>query len=279
MQPSIYDYDDYRAFLRACLEEKARKNPAFSLRAFARDTGLSPSHLSRALSGQKKLSGSSAHLISANLELNSKESSYFQTLIELEKSKSFDKDGGSQNGTRLLKNLGREHKGKVKVLSLEMFQAVAHWYHFAILALTNTKGFQSNAGWIAQRLGIKALDARFAVDRLLDLGLLKEKNGAWTAENDAKLSTTDDFRSAAIQENHRQHLQLADKALENFPVELREFNNITLSMNLGDLPKAKKRIREFVEKFNEEMERNRGDEIFQLNVQFYPLSQQEKGQS
>lgn len=273
MSISIFDYDDYRNFLRDSLEEKARRNPAFSLRAFARDTGLSPSHLSRALSGQKKLSSSSARLVSEGLGLGVRESEHMQTLIELEKA------ARNQYDNRLLKNLTRHNRRRAKILALETFQAIANWYHFAILALTNTRGFQSNPGWIARRLGIKPLDASFAIDRLLELKLLTQENGNYVAADGAQVSTTDDFRSAAIQENHRQHLEIAAQALKDIDVELREFNNITLAMNLSDIPKAKQKIREFVDRFNREMDRDQGQELFQMNVQFYQVSQQEKGQS
>jgi uncharacterized protein (TIGR02147 family) len=279
MQTSIYNYSDYRSYLRAAIEEKVRKNPSFSLRAFARDADLSPSHISRALSGQKKLSVSAAQSISGSLGLNSRELEYFRTLVELEKSKGQDAELNHQNKKRILKSLALQQRGRMKVLSLEVFQVIANWYHFAILSLVATKNFQSSSGFVAQRLGIKALDARFAVERLIQLGLLEEKNGVWTVVDNGAITTTDDFKSAAIQENLRQQLGLAEKALDNIPVELREFNNISVVMNQSDIPKAKKKIRAFIEDFNSEMERNRGEEVFQLNVQFYPLSQREKGQS
>jgi uncharacterized protein (TIGR02147 family) len=270
---SILQYDDYRSYLRDSLEDKARKNPAFSLRAFARSTGLSPSHLSRTLSGQKSLSASSAQLISSSLGLSARDTAHLLTLVELEKASL------GMNEGRILNRIAKQRRGQPRILSIDTFQAVSQWYHFAILALTNTRGFQSSASWIAQRLSIKTLDARFAVDRLLNLGLLKEKNGTWLAVDGAQITTTDDFRSAAIQENHRQHLELAASALGEIDPALREFNNLTLSMNLSDVPRAKKKIREFVDKFNEDMERNRGQELFQLNVQLYPLTQSEKGQA
>ncbi len=60
------------------------KNTTFSLRAFARLVGVSPSHLSRALSGQKRLSATSARQISLALNHTSEEADHFLGLIELE---------------------------------------------------------------------------------------------------------------------------------------------------------------------------------------------------
>lgn len=273
MGTTAFDFDDYRAFLRASLEEKAKQNPAFSLRAFARFSGISPSHLSRTLSGQKKLSSSSVHLIANSLGLSAGETNHLLALVELEKTTDDKKK------SRIVRSLGRQAGGRTKVLSLENFQVLSDWYHFAILALAKTRGFQASSLWLAQRLGIRSLDAKFALERLVKLGLLEKHGSGWRAADDGQISTTDDLASAAIRENHRQHLQLAEKALAELAVEVREFNNLTLAMNLGDIPKAKRKIRAFIDEFNREMERDQAQEIFQLNVQFYPLSRREKGQA
>jgi uncharacterized protein (TIGR02147 family) len=273
MNESVFEFDDYRAFLRTSLKAMAQKNPVNSLRSFARKTSISPSHLSRALSGKKKLSASSVHLISESLGLSANETNHLLALVELEKAKEGDKRN------RIIRILKKQARGKTKTVSLETFQVVADWYHFAILALTNTRGFQSRTDWISRRLGLGVWDARIAIERMLKLGLLIETKNGWKAVNEAEISTTDDLQSSAIQENHRQHLKLAEKALLAYAPELREFNNLTLSMNLRDLPKAKKKIRDFVSQFNQDLERNEGDEVFQLNVQLLPLSLRKKGTS
>ncbi|MGE0617107.1 MAG: hypothetical protein AB7P04_15865 [Bacteriovoracia bacterium] len=47
---------DYRELLKAALAQRIQKNPAYSLRAFARDLGISPGHLCEVLSGKHRLS-------------------------------------------------------------------------------------------------------------------------------------------------------------------------------------------------------------------------------
>lgn len=274
MTLSVTSFEDYRAFLKAHIEDKARRVPGFSLRTFARQSNLSPSHLSRTLSGQKKLSASSAQQISSALRHSPIEKAHFLALIELERAKD------DQQRHQILKGLSRRGRDMPKLLSLETFRILSDWYHFAILALTNTRDFQADAGWIARRLRIKPLEARFALDRLLQLGLLRRTaKGSVETVDGTNVTTTDDTSAAAIKENHRQHLELAAEALKEIPLELREFNNITLSMNLRDMPEAKRRIREFVDQFNREMETKPAQEIFQLNLQFYLASHRDKGQA
>ena len=270
---SIFHFDEYRKYLRAVLDEKTRRNPSFSLRAFARAAKVSASHLSRTLNGESKLSATSARQIALALNSSAEEADHFLGLIELEQA------ADDVDRRRILKRLSRNQPSRAKVLSIEHFRLIAEWYHFAILNLPNLRGFRSDISWVAKRLGIRPIEARLAVERLLMLGLMHKTPKGLKAAEEVDLQTTDDISSAAIQENHTQHLNLAQNALREVPIELREFNNLTLSMNLADVSRAKKALRDFIDKFNRDHESVPGQELFQLNVQFYLLSKSERGKS
>src|SRR4051812_21291279 len=60
---------DPSRLLRTALEEKTRKNPAFSLRAFARASGISHTVLSLVLSGKRRMSRKAALQLAEYLEL------------------------------------------------------------------------------------------------------------------------------------------------------------------------------------------------------------------
>jgi uncharacterized protein (TIGR02147 family) len=270
---SIFDYDSYRQYLRDALAERTRVNSSFSLRSFARMTGLSASHLSRTLSQEKRLSVTSARQIAMALNLTVDESDYFLSLVEVEAAPT------PERKAKILRKVSRSGRGRPEIVPIEAFRIVADWYHFAILALTNTRGFRSDPIWIARRLGIKPQEAKAALERLLTVGLLVADGKSVKAANDANISTSDDITSAAIQENHLQHLKKAGEALSSIDAELREFNNVTFSMKLSDVKKAKKLLRDFILRFNSEMETPGGDEIFQMNFQMYPISQIERGRA
>jgi cyanate lyase len=56
--------------LKNIFQERINKNPKYSLRAFARDIGLSPSLLSMVMSGQRQLTAKQAAKISLKLKLS-----------------------------------------------------------------------------------------------------------------------------------------------------------------------------------------------------------------
>ncbi len=68
---------DFRGMLRAELGRRQVKNPAYSMRAFARDLGLSASGLSEVLSGKHSLSLRRAVIVSQRLGLSGHESDDF----------------------------------------------------------------------------------------------------------------------------------------------------------------------------------------------------------
>ncbi|MDR9825364.1 TIGR02147 family protein, partial [Vibrio sp. FNV 38] len=86
-------------------------------------------------------------------------------------------------------------------------------------------------------------------------------------------STPEDVRDLAIGKYHRNMLGLAEEALA-LPLDRREFNGLTVSIPSRLLPQVKDKIRAFRTELNELLSREtEPGEVFQFNVQFFPLTQ------
>ena len=81
-RPSVYDYTDYRAYLRDYyVAEKARR-PAFSYRYFARRAGhTSPNFLKLVIEGKRNLGPASDTAFARALELDAEEAGFFAELV------------------------------------------------------------------------------------------------------------------------------------------------------------------------------------------------------
>jgi len=224
-------------------------------------------YVSRIVGGKRHLSMAAASRISHLLDLSPEEENHLMRLVASERM-----PGDSAAVRMVRRRIASSAKTAMRTISKEQFNMVADWHHFAILALTNTRGFLPSSAWIGKRLGIPALVAREAVERMLKCGLLKKEARGYRALEDAEIETPHDIPSQAVRENHRQHLALAESALRELEVEMREFVNSTMAMNLNDVPKAKRRIRLFLDRFTKDLEKKPGDELFQMNIQFYRLS-------
>lgn len=78
----IFEFDDYREYLKVALAENQSKG--ISIRKFTRSSGLaSPNYFQMVISGKKNMSIQSAKKVAQALGLNRTEQQYLQTLISL----------------------------------------------------------------------------------------------------------------------------------------------------------------------------------------------------
>src|SRR4051812_21328836 len=75
---------DYRRFFRDACEDRCQRNSRYSLRAFARDLGISAPRLSKILNGRHGLSVEAASEIARRLGLSESEQDLFMALVESE---------------------------------------------------------------------------------------------------------------------------------------------------------------------------------------------------
>src|SRR5690606_36043223 len=84
MHTPVYRHQDYRSFLAAEFDRRQARNPAYSLRAFARDLKIAPSTLSEIFNRQHGLSPVRAARVAAEMGMSKDERVYFCRLVEAE---------------------------------------------------------------------------------------------------------------------------------------------------------------------------------------------------
>ncbi len=67
-------------------------------------------------------------------------------------------------------------------------------------------------------------------------------------------------------------IELAQMAITEQDVNERQINSTTLKVNKNDLPEAKKFIFDFIKEFATRFNQTESDEIYQLNVQLFALT-------
>lgn len=246
--------------VRGALAEHQARNPGFSLRAFSRRMKVSPAELSLIFRGKRQLTRRMGEKLLEGLALDPVSA---RTLLE-----------------RLPHRLSRKKRAphvstpsalKYVQLSADEFNVVADWYYLAILSLAETAAFQSDPQWIAERLGIRRQEAISAIATLVRLGLLERKKRSLGLTG-RRFTTTQDIPSAPIRKNHAQALELARRALDETPVELREFGASIIAADPDLLPEAKARLRELRREVSRILESGKKKEVYRLSVQLIPLS-------
>ncbi len=254
--------------IRSNLDQIKIKNPGFSLRAYAKKLELSPSALSEILNGKRKISGKMAAKIIDRMNLSPDVSSPVLSLFE-NKMKDLDFEDSDT------KNESPAPPAVIDFLQLssDQFNLIAEWQHFALLSLMETKTFKSDVAWIARKLGITIQQAHSSIERLIRLGFVFKKNRKLVTNKRALISS-DNIPNQAVRKSHYNDLILAEKALDQTPVDERDFTAITVAANKKNLPKARKLIREFQDKLTLCLEQGEKDEVMKFTFYLYPLTQE-----
>ncbi len=258
---------DYREFLTKALEDRHARNSKYSLRAFARDLGISVASLSLILAGKQGISKAVAKKIAKRLGMHEEEKRFFCDLVESEHAR-----GARQ---KELARIRLQQYSREQSLTLDTFQVMSDWYYFAILELTMIDGFVSSPAWIAKSLGISISVTEAAIERLKRLELLEEVDGI-LCQTGGFMATPSDVPSEALKKFHSQLLHKAQKAIYDQSVEERDISSITLPIQVCDIPWAKQQIKEFRRGLMAKLESaEKKDAVYCLAVQFFGVQEKE----
>ena len=252
--------------LRAVLLKKIKNNTAYSARAFARDIGVSPSFVTQILNGKKKINLNRAIDIVKALRLTDNEK---QSLIGAVL---------SENGMELQVK-SQPKKNLINDLSEDQFSVVADWYHFAILDLSTTKGFESTPAWIAKRLGLTPFEVEMALIRLIKVGLLVKSGNTYKKaktqiEFPTKLSLT------SVREHHRQMMDRAKLQLDKTDAksfQSRMISSMTCAADKSKIEQARQKVLEFQQELaNFLSDGSECEEVYQINIQLFPHTKEKE---
>lgn len=139
----------YQNILEVLLEERRKRNPSYSLRAFARDLGVSGSRLSEILNGKQGLSLKYARKFSDILQFDEDESEYFCNLVVSSHSR---------------RKLDRESaKRKIQEFKSAKTGKISEWIYPAVQSLSKLSSYQATPEWVSERLGISLEEAKEAL--------------------------------------------------------------------------------------------------------------------
>jgi uncharacterized protein (TIGR02147 family) len=264
--------DNCMAVLKAEYTARTARNAAYSLRAFARDLGMSPSRLSELFNGKHGLSAKRAAELARRLGFSPDEVARFSDMAEA----AFGRSEVNRKAAEL-RLTARAPGGSANPIDLDAFAVISQWYHLAIVELAQMKGFDSDPLWIARKLGIGTLEVKIAIDRLLRYGLL-ERSGDQLVPVHARNNVGKGVPSEAIRTFHMQLLDRAQAAILSQPFDQRGASATILAVPRGAVLEANVLIREFRQRFSEAMTRY-GDkeQLYCLAVQFFSLEGDDDG--
>jgi len=264
----LYQFTDYRAYLRDWLTEAKETTPAMSYRFLALRIGIDPGFLVHIFHGQKHLAEKHLPALTKLLRLGKRETEYFHRLV------AFGKAKGERETSKRFLELMELRDGQVREVGSHQYKYYLHWYVPAIRCLIAAREFRGDYKDLAHQLmpSITPEQALEAVVLLKKLGMIKAlPNGTWETV-DTHLTTGDAWSGLTIRDFQKQTLGLAIAALENVPKEEREISTMTFAIPKEEVSTVQDMVREFRSRMARwAVASPSADSVYQMNIQIFPL--------
>lgn len=269
--PDIFEYVDYRGFLRDWYAAGKEHTRYVSYRWLARRAGFSsPSYLRHVMHGERNLGPESVESVVQALGLGEDEGRYLRDLVDFNQAET--QDTKSDAFERVASH--RRFR-KARRIDEGLYRYLSHWYYPAIREMSARPDFVAEPGWIATRLlpPIEPSDAERALDTLFDLGLLVRGEDGEVSRAEPTLSTEHEVQNLAVENYHHQMLERAGGSIRLARAEQRDLAAMTVCISLETIDELKARVHVFRERLLELCDSDPKPEVvFQINTQLFPLT-------
>jgi uncharacterized protein (TIGR02147 family) len=271
---NIFEYTDFRRYLKDSLDQGKKKNAAFSHRFLARELGLlTPNLILLVIQGKRNLTPTVAFKLSRFLKHTKKEAQYFEHMASFLQAKTHDeRDRHYVAMLELRRNL------KTAILEKQQYEYYNNWYNPAVRELVTGPDFSGDLKALAKKLSpaITPEQAGRSVELLLSLGLIK-KSGSRYQQTSPLVSTGPVVDSVAVANFHRKTALLAAESFDRHTRQERTITSCTVTLSEVHFQQLKREIADLRQKALELAEApDKTNRVYQLNLQLFPMSKSAK---
>ncbi len=270
-RPEIYEYHNYREFLKDWLSYLKKGRANLSLRQLAKSSEIAPSHISMVLNGKRDLTKDMLSKLKPYLQLRPSELSYLENLQVLS-----DSDSQEERVVAIKKMQKFSNYKQKNLEEVVSYKYLSKWHHVVIRELADLKEFSLDTDWIHKHLKYKVSkkDIRSAVQFLVDHEyiiessegrfILKEKNQTCFAQ----------IHKSGLTEFHKQMFQLATQSIDKTESERRWISGETLAISQTQFDQVRKILQEAHSKISK-LKNNQSDNDIVYHTSFiaFPVSE------
>ncbi len=271
--PEIYQYSDYRIFLKELLEEKKKENRLFSHRAVLQRMGVSSSgFLANVISGRKNLTPDQVQKLSAILKLKAAEARYFECLVLFTQARSLE-DRNAQ-----MKRMVANQKVETRALSKKQLNLFSNWHYVVLREMLFFHRLKDDFRAAARMLmpPISTEEVEKAVSELEALDFIAKDAEGIYRQKDSAVTTGDEIRSLQVANFQMETMELAKAALDKLPMHERDISCMTVTLSMESFDQVKSEIQAFRKRISAIAVADKAsDQVFQCNIQFFPVTRKE----
>jgi uncharacterized protein (TIGR02147 family) len=276
--PDIYQYTDYRAFLRDYFAERKAANDSFSHQFFARKAGIKSSgFVLHVMKGQRNLTRPVLLNVARAIGLDAGRTEYFEDIV------SFDQATTQSDREYYFGRIAAKRK-HIKAVSIDdrQYQLYSEWYHCALRELVTLVPKADDPSTLAKLLvpAITSGQVKSSLRLQEELGILK-KNKSGFSQAQPFVSGGGPVRNTALVKYQKEMLAHAMSAWDRFTPAETTMHTATLCMSEDLLDKIRQEIRDFKNRLLELVgsEEKKPERVFHLNINLFPISKAVKGKT
>lgn len=267
---TVFDFTDYRLFMKAYYQFQKQKNPAFSHRYFAMRAKVNSSGFYKnVMDGKRSLGRSLVVRFAEAMELRKKESDYFENMVCFSEAKTVEEKRIYFERMMALRRLDAYQ------VQSSQFEFYSKWYYSAIRELIGLIRFKDDYTVLGRLLDppIRPDQAEKAIKVLEGLKFIaKDEKGVYRqAQN--HITTGSEVESLNVANYQIACMDLAKEAIDRHQPANRDMSTLTLSLSKPGFEALKEEIIAFRKKLLcLEKQFPNADRVYQLNTHFFPLS-------
>jgi uncharacterized protein (TIGR02147 family) len=270
--PSVFRFLDAREFLRCAYEARRKADRKFSHRRIAQVLRAGSSSFFRdILNGKSKLTPTRVLGFSRLFHLDVPETEYFENLVSYTQAESAEE---KQRAFARLKKT--EAIGRHALLQASHAEYFSKWHYAAVRELLVIHDFRGDYAALGRLLNPPLTEsvAREAIVLLNRLKLIRKRpQGGYEPTERVVLSGPQNV-PAHIRPVLSNHLDLAKRALDLMSPSIRPFSYQTLSVSEKSFARIHEKLRSLRDEiFEIVLDDEDVDRLYQLNFQFFPLSE------
>ena len=267
---NLFEYLNYREFLRDAYEERHATDWRFSHRYIADRAGFDGSMFNKILQGKRNLTERMVKVFADIFCNDDREKVYFANMVAFNQTKTHSES------RQYLEKLVATKECKVEDLAKDQFEYFDHWYHAVIRELVTFYPYVGDdaALGLMVRPPITASQVRSSIALLERLSMIKKNpETGFYEQTQGLISSGSESFSTAVNSYIQQNLDVAQTAMDRFDKTERNLSTLAFACDettYGELVEMVRRFRrEVLAKVSQCEKPNR---VFQLGMQLFPLS-------
>jgi uncharacterized protein (TIGR02147 family) len=272
--PSIYNYTDYRLFLRDIYNYRKTLDKKFSHRFIANHVGATSSGwFSDVINDRISLTRTYQMSLCKLLHLRQRESDFFEALVD------YAQAGSLEEKSRYMQKIISFKEVNPSLIGQKQFEFYSKWYITAIRELLLFHDFKDDYKALGKMLSpsIRPTEAQQAVDILLSLGFIKKDSNGFFKPVTKTITKDTAFRSVHWGNFVTSMMKLAIESVDRHDADLRDISAVTINLSQENFQFAKAHIEELRRRLLALAEQDSSENtVFQCNIQLFPLSRSSK---